>query len=48
MWMATLGIISRSRSSVSRREVMASFSFISTRPATDSGLSIHVEQIMPP
>ena len=48
MWMATLGIISRSRSSATRRETIAPFSCTSTRPATDSGRSIHVAQIMPP
>ena len=48
MWMATLGISSRSLSKATSREVTAWPSWTSTRPATLRGRSSQVEQIMPP
>ena len=48
MWMATLGITSRSRSMLTRRLRMASPSRTITRPATDSGRSSQDRQMPPP
>ena len=48
MWMATLGISSRSRSRSTSFITTPPFSRTAARPATDSGRSSQVLQIMPP
>ncbi len=48
MCMATFGISSTSRSTLTRWLLTAPPSRTSTRPATESGRSSHVESIMPP
>ena len=48
MWMATLGMTSRSRSTLTSFSTISPFARTKTRPATESGRSNHVDISMPP